>query len=237
VPAAETPLGGGWVTGGVVRVGETVRRPLGPRSPFVHALLRQLEEVGFDGAPRLLGIDDLGREILTFVRGSTPSDCGAIVWSDTRLASVATLLRRFHDATAGSELAGKRDVVCHHDFGPWNLVWRDGVPVAIIDFDEAAPGSRGDDLGYAIWKHLNLGLLDVAPTEQARRMRVVISAYGEANAGDDVVAAVGRAQERMERKLEAGVADDGRAAALALLAKERRWLATHATELGSSSTS
>lgn len=52
----EIPLVGGDVTEGVVRVGDTVRRPVGSHSPLVHTLLRHLEEVGFPGAPRFLGI-------------------------------------------------------------------------------------------------------------------------------------------------------------------------------------
>jgi len=49
----EIPLAGGQQTPGVVRIGDTVRRPMGPNAPFDHELLRYLEEVGFDGAPRL----------------------------------------------------------------------------------------------------------------------------------------------------------------------------------------
>lgn len=60
---------GGRQSSGVVRVGDTVRRPLHRNSEFVHALLRHFEAVGFDGAPRLLGVDDQGREILTYVEG------------------------------------------------------------------------------------------------------------------------------------------------------------------------
>ena len=57
----EIPLTGGWVTQGVVRIGETVRRPVGPNAEFVHRLLDDLARVGFAGAPRFLGIDDSGR--------------------------------------------------------------------------------------------------------------------------------------------------------------------------------
>jgi len=62
-------LDGGRQTTGIVRIGDTVRRPLHRNSEFVHALLRHLEAVGFDGAPRLLGIDEHGREILSFIEG------------------------------------------------------------------------------------------------------------------------------------------------------------------------
>ena len=49
----------------VVRVGDTVRRPTAGRA--VHALLTYLEQVGFPYSPRLLGVDQHGREVLTYV--------------------------------------------------------------------------------------------------------------------------------------------------------------------------
>lgn len=60
----EIPLGGGDVDVGehvAVRVGDTVRRQVGPHTQAVHALLRHFERVGFDGAPRVPGFDERGR--------------------------------------------------------------------------------------------------------------------------------------------------------------------------------
>jgi hypothetical protein len=65
----ESDLAGGASGIRVVRVGHTVRRPLHRNSAFVHALLLHLEAVGFEGAPRFLGIDEEGREILSYVEG------------------------------------------------------------------------------------------------------------------------------------------------------------------------
>ncbi|MEU1283126.1 hypothetical protein [Kitasatospora sp. NPDC005856] len=60
----EVPLSGGNMSVGVVRVGDTVRRPAGPWTPAVHALLEHLHAVGFRAVPRPLGLDGQGREVL-----------------------------------------------------------------------------------------------------------------------------------------------------------------------------
>ena len=51
----------------VACVGDTVRRSVGPWSKASHAVLKHLERVGFDGAPRFLGIDAQGREVLSYL--------------------------------------------------------------------------------------------------------------------------------------------------------------------------
>src|SRR4051794_16935799 len=103
----EVPLASGRGATGIVRVGDTVRRPLHRSSEFVHALLRHFETVGFDGAPRLLGVDEKGREILTFIEGRVfagPEDVGdrVVLLTDAQLASAGRLIRCFHEATAGT---------------------------------------------------------------------------------------------------------------------------------------
>ena len=113
-PLAEQALAGGRQTHGIVRVGQTGCRSLHERSDYVHALLRHLEAVGFDGAPRLLGIDEQGRELLTYLPGEVVVRSPAWL-SDARLDSAARLIRGFHDATAGISLAGDHEVVCHGD--------------------------------------------------------------------------------------------------------------------------
>jgi hypothetical protein len=44
--------------GAVVRVGDTVRRPVRAHTAAVDAFLQHLERVGFNGAPLYLGVDN-----------------------------------------------------------------------------------------------------------------------------------------------------------------------------------
>ena len=145
----EVPLAGGRLTAGVVRIGDSVRRPTGPHSPFVHALLTHVGANGFIGAPRLLGIDHQGREMLSFIDGWVPPNLDH--FADDVLAQAARLLRTLHDTTAGTELAGDQEVVCHNDPSPCNYVFRGDQPIALIDFDHAALGPRLRDVAYAGW--------------------------------------------------------------------------------------
>lgn len=142
-------LTGGRITAGVVRVGETVRRPAAPASGFVADLLVLLERRGFDGAPRYLRREG-STDVLSYLSGEVPARFRT--WSDQQVAAAGSLLRALHDATRDSVLAGSFPVVCHHDCGPNNVVFRDGLPYAFIDFDTAAPGLPLDDVGYMLCK-------------------------------------------------------------------------------------
>ena len=173
----EVPLAGGRVTPGVVRVGDTVRRPVSGDRSLVHRVLRHLEAHGFEGTPRFLGMDEKKREILSFLPGAVPDDLGH--FSDAQLGVAAALLRRFHDATADLDLVRQpgAEVICHNDWGPPNAIFRDGLPCGIIDFDTLAPGLRLWDLGYSAFSWLDLGNPDYAGEEQVRRLGVFAAGY------------------------------------------------------------
>ncbi|GHJ17078.1 aminoglycoside phosphotransferase/kinase family protein [Micromonospora sp. AKA38] len=99
--AEEVPLAGGNVSAGVVRVGDTVRRQAGPWTPAVHALLDHLWSVGFRGAPRPLGIDGHGREVLAYAVGEVPwPHRFDLLEPLEQLARLGRLARELHDALA-----------------------------------------------------------------------------------------------------------------------------------------
>lgn len=182
----ELAFKGGMSTPGVVRVGDTVRRPMNKNSAFVHGVLRYLEHRGFDRVPRLLGIDEKGREMLTYISGTVPQQVGG--FHKEQWLAAARLLRQFHDATVDCELKGECEVICHGDPAPGNYVLRDGMPFALIDCDAAHPGKPEEDVGYAAWMWLHIGNRKIAPEEQGSNLVDFVAAYDAAATWNPLVA-------------------------------------------------
>ena len=194
-PEREVLLRGGTANEGkVFRVGDTVRRPQRSWSPATHALLRHLEAVGFEGAPRFLGVDEQGREVLSYVPGTAvvaPYEPWQL--TDEALVSVAELLRGFHQAVSTFDArpygwppappeAFGRGLVSHNDVNLDNVVFRDGRAAAFIDFDLAGPGSPVWDVACAarLWAPLRPDE-DVTDSRRGRgldRFRLFVDGYG-----------------------------------------------------------
>jgi hypothetical protein len=189
----------------VVRVGDTIRRPAHARSAYVDALLRHLPAAGFGGAPRPLGYDERGRQILTYIEGYVPAGGGPWLLSDARIAGATRLMRAFHEATVSFPLRDGGDAVCHSDLGPHNTVFRGEEAVAIIDFDDdVAPGLRLDDFAQAVWGFADLTEPGVAVAEQARKMRLMCEVYGGVTPYDVVAALTARFQRARDQHRAAG---------------------------------
>lgn len=170
--------------------GGVVRRPVGPWTPAVHALLRHFERVGFDGAPRALGVEN-DREVLSYIDGEPTDDA-----DDHVLPLVGALVRRMHDAQIGFEppedaawqtmpgaVRGDDEVICHNDVLRGNVLFRGGQPLALIDWELAAPGPRAVDLAAAASQWVPLRSDDdvgsALPKDRRReRLRMLLDGYG-----------------------------------------------------------
>lgn len=150
----EIPLLGGRLTPGIVRVGDTVRRPPKGNTAFVHELLLFLESQGFGFAPCFLGMDEQGRDIFSYLEGQTRPGSGSGL-SDDLLVQAAQVIRRYHDLTAGSVLAQDHEIVGHHELGPHNTLFQENQLVGLIDWDDAAPGTRLRDLANAVYNYVD----------------------------------------------------------------------------------
>lgn len=222
-----------------MRVGDTVRRPTGLWTPAVHALLEHLEAAGFDAAPRALGFDPEGREVLTYVPGD-------VVWpghfelleSDHALAEVARLIRRYHDVVAtfvpppsaewwdlAADPSGAKELVCHNDLAPWNLIRGGDGSWTFIDWDLAAPGRRSWELGWALLSFIPL-TPDRPLDDEAivRRLGVFMEAYG---APEELESALAAAVERGAHEAASAVArhpEIWAGAAVRVSANAARWV-------------
>lgn len=179
--------------GGAVRIGGTVRRPTGPWTPAVHALLAHLADAGLDGVPRVLGADARGREVLTYLPGRS-IDVDDEVASDDLLAQAVAWLRRLHEAVADHRPVGARwrtsaaelapgEIVCHCDPGAYNWVVQGERFVGMLDWDMAGPGRPLDDLAFMAWSSLPL-VFPLPLDDVVRRLRLMAHAYGGVQPGE-----------------------------------------------------
>ncbi|HEY3001587.1 MAG TPA: phosphotransferase [Kribbellaceae bacterium] len=209
----EVALPGGHV-GGAVRVGDTVRRPTGPWTPAVHALLDYLSAAGLAGVPRVHGYDDQGREILDFLPGRTFDTVNERV-PDEVLAAGMRWLREYHRVVASyrpegvvrwrnsaEELAAGQ-IICMHDFGAYNWVVDGNDFVGVIDWDMAGPGRPLDDIAFAAWNSLPLAIALPAPWVAAR-LRLMASAYGDGITAEDILNGAPARAMRSVRVIRAG---------------------------------
>jgi Ser/Thr protein kinase RdoA (MazF antagonist) len=197
----ETPLaiwGNGAAASKARRRQDAVLRTAGPWSRSVMALLKHLEAVGFEGAPRPVGdgFDADGREAVTYIPGTSPHP-GA--WPYQAVSAIGALLRRLHDATQSFQapedarwqpsfvrlLPGHHPVIGHGDLGPWNVVAQDGIPVAFIDWEFAGPVDALWELAEAAWLNAQLHDDDVAErfglpsaAHRSQQVRLLLDAYG-----------------------------------------------------------
>jgi hypothetical protein len=218
----EVPLLGGDVTEGVVQVGATVRRPVQANSPLVHALLIHLEKSGFDGAPRFLGIDAKGREVLTYIDGEVAGrPRPGWIADEDRLKSVACLVRAYDDAAATFQPGPDEqpdpglpdppgippvppyppELIGHVDITPENVVFRDGRAVALIDFDMAKWATRADEAFNMMMWWAPLGdPADAGPllkdVDVPRRCGILADAYGMSRADRERVVDVAIVRSR-----------------------------------------
>ena len=208
---------------GATRVQDTVRKPAGPWTPAVQHLLRHLYEAGFTYAPRPLGTDAQGREVLSYIDG-TPANRP---WPPqlVRLDGVITLTRmtkQFHEAVdafrpsdpiwrIGPRGVKTGEIVCHGDLGPWNTLWRGERLVGLVDWDTAEPGPPILDLASLALNVVPLRDDEyameagfTAPPARRERLSILCDTYGRYTPLDVAEYVLSLHQRELQRTLEWG---------------------------------
>jgi hypothetical protein len=134
--------------------------------------------------------------MLEYIDGSSPQP---FAWSDEAVFEIGALLRELHTLSAKWEaprgaqwqasflrgLPGPESVIGHGDLGPWNILARDGKPIAFIDWDSAGPLDPLWELVHVIWQNAQLYDDDVSDLNQlpnaearARQAGLIADGYG-----------------------------------------------------------
>ena len=242
---------------GAVRIASTVRKVAGPWTPTIHELLTYLLGAGFDRVPTPLGLDDRGREILSWIEGEPAyRPWPPQLRGDDGVVELASTLRRYHDVVrafdpgpdacwrSGPRPLGPDEIVCHGDLGPWNTLWRADSLVGIIDWDMAEPGPPMLDVAFLALHLVPLrsdrrakeaGFAGEVP--RAQRLSLLCETYGGVEPGA-VLDAVASFHERdRTRTLDWGRegrepwATFLRTGDLDTIADDADWLREHAAEI------
>jgi Phosphotransferase enzyme family len=205
-----------WLAGnvaGVIKTGGTVRRPVGPWTPAVHALLAHLAP-RLPHIPRVIGFDEQGREVLDFLAGRV-IESGVETFSDAKIRSLVTWTRDFHAAMADFAHPGpwryfpvpRPTLVGHNDIAPYNACFEGDDLVGVFDWDLAGPTTPLNELAFIAWNCVPLWS-DIAVGSAARRLALVADTYGGFDARAVLTAVPGRIQLMMDGIVAGAAAGD-----------------------------
>jgi len=212
----EIRLPGGNV-GGAVRIGDTVRRQQGAWTPAVHALLAYLDG-RVPGIPGVLGQDEQGREVLSYLPGHVV-DVDTELLTDGQLASLLAWTREFHEAMAGFSHPGpwrffpvaEPTLICHNDIAPYNACFAGDELAGVFDWDLAGPSTPLFELAFIAWNCVPLWR-DVGAELAADRLKLISASYGEIDPTQILAAVPDRIQLMLDRiPVAAANGDEGMA--------------------------
>jgi hypothetical protein len=212
-----------------MRNGDTVRRPGQPWNKDVHQLLRHVRDRGFLLVPEPRGFDEQGREILSYLEGDTLASVTpwpGSLWSDELLAEVGHTVAAYHDAVADfipdadacwqfrPRPLEPGEIICHHDFAPYNAVFKGDRLLGIIDWDGAGPGTIQEEIAFLVWQWVPLVPPDLKEhvgcdphMDEGARLRKLLESYGYGTRGgliDAVIERIEVSRSGIEERAAAG---------------------------------
>jgi len=212
----------------VVKTGDTVRRQAQGGS-MVHLYLQYLEKAGMTGVPRFLGIDEQGREILSYIPGITAESDDLFshpcLHSDEAICDMARFMRKLHDISAGFLPTAiengwtntqtpdiNYETICHGDAAIWNFVLVDDQIAGMFDFDQATPGTRAWDLTITLFSAVLISCYEYDHAKHAedtrRRIKLFFEAYGMGCPKDIIAQTADRIQVWCDEEAACGKTND-----------------------------
>lgn len=179
----------------VIRKENTVLRPVEPWSGNIRLFLEHLFGKGLP-VPRFFGVNEDGQEILEFIEGDRVHPGK---WSDAALIEVGRLVASLHRAALDftmprnglwkpwclRETGYGEKICCHGDIAPWNMLTKNAMPAALIDWEMAGPLDPVIELARVCWLFPQLfdddlkAIHDLPSAEKrAAQVRMICDAYG-----------------------------------------------------------
>ncbi|MHB8379494.1 MAG: protein kinase family protein [Acidimicrobiales bacterium] len=133
--------------------------------------------------------------MLGFIEGTSPQP---LAWSEQASFNIGELLATLHRLTVdwtpppnarwrpwfARELTGEGRVIGHGDLGPWNILARDGHPIAFIGWDNAGPVDSIWEVAHVIWQNAQLYDDDVSELnhlpsaiQRATQAKLILDGY------------------------------------------------------------
>ena len=205
-----------WLAGnvaGVERVGATVRRPVGPWTPAVHALLEHLAP-RLPHIPRVAGFDEKGREVLDFLPGQVIDlDEGSL--TEPQIVSLVSWTRDFHIAVSDFSHPGPwryfrfphPTLIGHNDIAPYNVCFESDELVGVFDWDLAGPTTPLNELAFIAWNCVPLWS-DIGAENAAGRLTLIADSYGGLGALEVLMAVPNRIQRMIDGIAASAAAGD-----------------------------
>jgi aminoglycoside phosphotransferase (APT) family kinase protein len=171
----EIPLSGGKITKGVVKKDNYVLRPCCPNSPFVHNVLKWLELKECSISPRFIGLDNTGREIITYLEGTVPNNLG--FFNNNQLVEAGKIIKKLHTILSDFPNCLSGQTVCHNDLSPCNFIFKNELPYAVFDWDAAEINDPLNDVAYAVWMWCDIGNNYNSPNDVGNKINIMLDSY------------------------------------------------------------
>lgn len=136
----------------VFKKGQFLFKEKDEKSELIVSFLKSLEHSNFTKFGRLVK-EDTKYLIYEYIEGFVPDNIGRT--NDNHLYEAIKILREYHDSV--SKLSNNKELLmCHGDLTPNNMVFVEGKPIAIIDWDSIYMGHKYEDLAYVIMTWLDI---------------------------------------------------------------------------------
>ncbi|MEL6864242.1 MAG: aminoglycoside phosphotransferase family protein [Bacteroidota bacterium] len=182
----------------VVRVGNTIKRQVHPWTATVNHFLSYLKQQNLKKIPQVLGIDEQGLEVQSYIVGETAlRPWPTVLKTNEGLEQLSAFVKTYHLAQADyrppnwanwyapDQQWKKGQIIRHGDLGPWNTLWQKDQLSGVIDWDCAEPSEPISDLAQLAWYSVPLrgpkgwkeAGFELAPN-YTERLRVICQTYG-----------------------------------------------------------